>query len=861
MESEYQCPNCGGPIPKESADCPTCLMQLALDTPDVELPRSADSNQTELEENTMIGPYRIIRLLGEGGMGRVYLAQQSEPVSRQVAIKVIKHGMDTEQVVARFEVERQALALMDHPSIARVLEAGKTDAGLPYFAMDYIEGEPITDYCDRHRLALPARLDLFVQVCDAIQHAHQKGVIHRDIKPSNVLVAEQDGKPLCKVIDFGVAKAIELRLTERSLFTEIGVLIGTPEYMSPEQAELKLIDVDTRSDVYSLGVLLYNLITGFLPLEREELREAALGEVLRRVREDRPSRPSTRISEAGAKAIDPANLRRLDASALQRLVSGDLDVITLKALEKDRDQRYSSPAELAADLGRHLRNEPVLARPPSAVYQLRKWILRHKLSAAMAVLILVGLIGVTIAMTVLYGNSQRNLGRALEAESTHREVSQFMVGVFDVSHPSVARGNSVTARELLDQARARISSELGSQPEVQATLMATMGELYFQLGLLDRSVPLLEEAVDHLTTLRGSEHEETLRATSTLGQVLGRQGEWDNAEAMMREVLESQQRVLGAENVDTLMTQGNLGSFYLQAGRLDEAEALLESTLASERQVFGNEYEQTLNSMNNLGQLYIRQGRFEEADTLLNEALETFRRVFGDDHPGTLYPLYNLGESQRRQGNLAGAEPLMIQSVEANERILGPDHSETLGALNGLAILYARQSLFDKAEPVWLDVLARQEKLGRSDHPDTLSWAGNLAYMYGASGQPEKAEPLLVSVLKSKQNTMGVLHPKTLNSLMNLVEIYRTTGRPELAEPLLVDTIATWRDTPSERSPMIGVTLYNLANVMRDNGRYAQAEVLYDEAQELLESLVDADHEYLKANADERAELERKKKG
>jgi len=326
-----------------------------------------------------VGRYRILELLGEGGMGVVYLAEQTEPVRRKVALKIIKHGMDTKQVVARFEAERQALAMMDHPCVAKVFDAGSTEGGRPYFAMEYVQGVPITEHCDRQRLTTRERLELFQQVCEGVQHAHQNAIIHRDLKPSNVLVSYRDGKATPKIIDFGVAKAIEHKLTEKTLYTEMGVMIGTPEYMSPEQAEMTGQNVDTRTDVYSLGVMLYELLVGALPFESKELRQAGFDEIRRKIREDEPSKPSTRLSTLGGeRSTESAKRRKTDPSTLRRQLSGDLDWITMRALEKDRARRYGSPQELAVDIGRYLTDQPVLASPPSTVYRARKFVRRYR---------------------------------------------------------------------------------------------------------------------------------------------------------------------------------------------------------------------------------------------------------------------------------------------------------------------------------------------------------------------------------------------------------------------------------------------------------------------------------------------------
>ena len=440
-----------------------------------------------------IGPYHILEMLGEGGMGVVYLAEQTQPIRRRVAVKVIKPGMDSANVIARFETERQALALMNHPNVARVLDAGTTEAGRPYFVMEHVPGIPITDYCDRHTLSTGERLTLFLTVCDGIQHAHQKGIIHRDLKPSNVLVAVQDGSPVAKVIDFGVAKAVEQRLTERTLFTEFGQLLGTPEYMSPEQAEMTTLDIDTRSDIYSLGVLLYELLVGALPFERKYLRRAALAEIQRIIRTEDPATPSTRLSTLDD-AAGVARKRRTDRTSLRRQLKGDLDWITMKALEKDRTRRYATASQLADDIGRYLTSEPVAAGPPSATYRFGKFVRRNRGPVTASALVLLALLAGLAVSSALYVRAERERQRADTQAHVAQRVSDFLTGLFEVSDPQQAQGREVTARELLDKGAQSIHS-LKDQPAVQATLMDTMGRVYHSLGLYDQAAELLEKAV------------------------------------------------------------------------------------------------------------------------------------------------------------------------------------------------------------------------------------------------------------------------------------------------------------------------------------------------------------------------------
>ncbi|MHC4091768.1 MAG: serine/threonine protein kinase, partial [Planctomycetota bacterium] len=489
-----------------------------------------------------IGPYKLLQRIGEGGMGVVFLAEQTEPVRRRVALKLVKLGMDSKAVVGRFESERQALALMNHPNVAAVYDAGVTDKGRPYFVMEYVPGVPITKFCDTHRLTMPERLELFMQACNAIQHAHQKGIIHRDIKPKNVLVMRQDGQPVPKVIDFGVAKATDHRLTEHTVYTEHGVMIGTPEYMSPEQAEMSPLAVDTRTDVYSLGVLLYELLVGALPFEPTELRQAGYAEIQRIIREVEPPKPSTRFSSLGDALHSISDQRRLDTKAMRRQLQGDLDWITLKAIDKDPARRYASASELAADIQRHLNLEPVAASPPGLGYRIGKLIRRRRGSVAAAVAVVLSLAAGLIATSTLYVQAEAERNRAVaakqqetrerqradgerqraqkaetraldEAERATRQatratkVLEFLQGLLALADPARGKGADFTVRQALEEAAARLDTkELADEPEVRAAILETLGRTYSRLRDYDRAIELLQAAGDIRRSVLADDH-------------------------------------------------------------------------------------------------------------------------------------------------------------------------------------------------------------------------------------------------------------------------------------------------------------------------------------------------------------------
>jgi len=750
------------------APVPTVILAEASPSPSIE--KAGDK----------IGRYKLLQQIGEGGCGVVYMAEQEEPVRRRVALKVIKIGMDTKQVIARFEAERQALALMDHPNIAKVLDAGATETGRPYFVMELVRGIKITDFCDENKLSTADRLKLFIQVCQAIQHAHQKGVIHRDIKPSNILVTINDGVPVPKVIDFGIAKATAGRLTDQTLFTAFEQFIGTPAYMSPEQAVMTSLDIDTRSDIYSLGVLLYELLTGKTPFDAKELMAAGLDEMRRTIREQEPPRPSARLSTMAADALTTtANEHHTDAPKLVRALRGDLDWIVMKCLEKDRTRRYDTANGLAADITRHLNFEPVLARPPSTADGVKKFVRRNKgvvLAAAMLLLVLcAGIVGTGWGLVRAQRARQREAQRAdgerqakreaLAAAEAERKAKETAVAreaetqavldfvenkVFAAARPEGqdgGLGQDVMLRRAIEAALPFVDQGLTNQPLIEARLRMTVGWSFWCLGDAKIATEQFQAARLLYTQHRGSNHPDTLRSMY------------------------------------------NLALGYDDLGRHAESLKLHEETLALQKEILGPDHPDTLQSMLSVAFRYGTAKRYDEAIQLGLEVLDLRIKMLGPDHLDTLTSKMVLARSYGMAGRNAEAIHL-LEEILLHKAKLGPRHPNTLRSMRNLAWCYAKAGRETDALKLREEVLPLVQSSLGFDHRETLESMIALAASYAFAGREAEAIKLREEALGIFKTKLGPTNADSLDNVRRLAELLTHSKDPKLRNPTRVVDLA-----------------------------------------------------------------------
>ena len=840
-----------------------------------------------------VGLYRLVKLLGEGGFGHVWLAEQKEPINRRVALKLLKPGMDSAEVLSRFEIERRALAMMDHPNIARVLDAGMTDKGRPYFVMEYVKGIPITEFADREKLGPDDRLRLFVDVCRAVQHAHQKGIIHRDLKPSNILVVKVDGKGEPKIIDFGIAKAMYTPSVERTLHTGFGQMLGTPEYMSPEQAGEMGVegpDIDTRSDVYSMGVILYQLLTGVLPFDSRTLRKAGYEGIRKLIVEVTPPKPSTRLMEVSAKADHPSvetgsSARDIavkrgtsELRHLTKMVRGDIDWIVMKCLEKERGRRYESASALAQDIERHLKDEPVSAGPPSATYRAAKFLKRHKLGMGFAAVICGLILGALAGMSVLYSQAETERKVAIEertnAESQKKVAVEergkadaqrlkaeeeaakaaaavdFVLDMFESIDPALAQGREVQVKELLDAASEKADS-LKGQPLVEATIRQMLGKAYQRMAKYEPAKKNLARASEIRRIKLGLDDPATLMSEYERGATELGENHIPEAEGILRKVYADRSRVLGAGHADTLQTLSMIAEIEKSREDYAAAEKTLRKVIEGQTAVQGAGHRDTIDSRCSLADVLDQQGRFADAEKEIAATVADAKKSLGENEPMTLQAMSIQGSILAAMDRASEAAEILKDVVARKIKVFGADHPGTLTSMNALAMSLDALGQNVEAEKMYRPLVAGAESRLGPEHSTTLVYKNNLAQCLKRQKKFGEAAPIYREVLAVQRRTVGDLARGTLTTLNNYGLLMVLDGKPAEGLPLLQECLKGLTATLPADHWMLGASKTYVAQCLIDLGRVDEAEVLLLQAYELLKGKMGEGHDRTRQAAEQ----------
>ncbi len=768
-----------------------------------------------------IGPYRLGKEIGHGGFGVVFVAEQLVPIRRKVALKMIKPGMDSKEVLARFDAERQALAMMDHPNIAHVFDAGLAPSGRPYFVMEWVQGEPITSYCDRNRLTLIERIRLVQDVCDAIQHAHQKGVIHRDIKPSNILVTTVGDRPLVKVIDFGIAKALREPLGDRTVHTRGTQLIGTPLYMAPEQARLTAGTVDTRSDIYSLGVVLYVLLTGRTPFDRKKLSSFDESQVRRMLLEEDPPAPSTKVTHGGVNAEEAAQRRATTPHEWKRALRGDLDRIVMKCLEKDPARRYPTATDLARDLQRHLNHEPVMAQAPTLSYRFAKFARRHRVGLAItaifaAMLVAATTISLSLAVRAWRAEQEaRDLSQretelrrraeahaeaakiereaavraAAEAKATLAFLQEQVLAAARPKHRPGGRGVDVSLHDVLDSARRRIDDYFAKKPALEMSVRNMLGTTYWQLGEYQVAVEELERAWQLARELQGDHDINTIETQIQFATALADADEGKRACELLesaREAIERHMAQRPADESDSrelserlrrlqITAVNNLAAAYQEQRQFEQARQAYQSLW---EEAFGSDLSDTQRSRiaSNYAVVLQQLGKWEESKQLLEEALAQMRRHLRPHHPSVLVLLNNLGPVYHQLGDDRHAEQTLELVLKYRRRLLGDHHPDTIITMMNLATVRSFLGKYAPAEELYREAWReRSERLG-PDHPKTLAAAEGIAQTLYAQQKYSEAAEFYSQIYQSRCRHQGPLQPSTVRAGITLIRTLEAAG-------------------------------------------------------------------------------------
>jgi eukaryotic-like serine/threonine-protein kinase len=780
-----------------------------------------------LEEGpgTRINQYKLLQKIGEGGFGMVFMAEQERPVRRRVALKIIKLGMETRQVIARFEQERQALAMMDHPNIAKVLDAGATDTGRPYFVMELVHGVPITEYSDTQHLTARARLELFVPVCHAIQHAHQKGIIHRDIKPGNVLVTLHDGKPVPKVIDFGVAKATNQRLTEKTLFTEFKTIIGTPVYMSPEQAEMSGLDIDTRTDLYSLGVLLYELLTGTTPFDQKSLLAAGFAEMQRIIREVEPPKPSTRLSTLAGALSTVAASRGTEPAKLSRTVKGDLDWIVMRCLEKDRGRRYETANELAADVERHLNGDPIIAAPPSARYRFRKFVRRHRVGviagAAIAAALILGVIGITVGMLWAFREARVARSQRDKAEM----ISGFMSDTLSGVGPSVARGRDTTMlREMMDEAAKKIEEgALTAVPEAEVELRHTIGLTYRKLAAYEAAERMVGPAVDLSRKVYGAESEWTALLLTEHAALMHERGKGEESLAKAEEALAIRRRLSREDQWGVVDSLNLIGLILVNLSRAEEALPRFEATLEMAQRLAKGDHSKVAMVLNNFAQCLLNLQRPQEALRKFESVLAMTQRLAQGDDPDVAVALHNVGDCLSSLGRFDEALLRYESALTMYRRLYKDDHPNTASAIADIASCLQPLGRPGEALPLYEEALAMFQRFYKGGHPLIARRLSDQASCLAELGRHSEAVAILLRSLDMYRKFIGTDNQGAVLCLNRLALCQEILGRIDDSIERRREVLAILRRRFPSGSPDLSAALTFLGQALLKAGTPAAA--------------------------------------
>ncbi|MEW6733365.1 MAG: serine/threonine-protein kinase [Acidobacteriota bacterium] len=798
-----------------------------------------DTETKTIEQH--IGPYKIIREIGHGGMGTVYLGVRANDFQKRVAIKLVKRGMDSKEIIRRFQKERQILANLDHLNIAKLLDGGTTPDGLPYFVMEYIEGKPVDEYCDSNQLSITERLKLFLAVCSGVQYSHQNLIVHRDMKPGNILVTN-DGVP--KLLDFGIAKVLNAEFSDATIDpTATMFRLMTPEYASPEQVRGETITA--ASDVYSLGVLLYELLTGHRPYR---IKSRLSNDILKAVCEEEPDKPSLAINRVetmpNKNGTTPITLtpelvskaREGWPDKLRRRLNGDLDNIIMMAMRKEAKRRYNSVEQFAEDIRRHLAGHPVIARKDTFSYRSAKFIRRNKFPLAIASLLLCALIGVFVTIIVQSARIARERDKA-------QRVSAFLVELFETSEPNKAQGNVITAQDILDKGAERIINEFNDQPEIQAKLMGTMGTVYFRQGLYDKALPLLEGALKINRQTFGNKHQEVASCLNNLGLLFMEKGNYQRAKPLLHEALAINRQYFGNKDLRVAANLNNLAIVSQHKGEYRVSETYYREAVAIRRELLGNEHPDVAKTINNLSGALREIGEYGEAEQLAREAIAIYKKSLGPDGISTSMAnaISNLATIEMEIGNYDTAEPLFRQAVTIKRKLLGKEHFEIARSLNGLAMVCYEKGDYATAQSLLTETIAMFEKLLR-EHQLTAISKKNLARVREANQDYQEAERLYRQSLSMNSHLLGDKHPNSVLILNHLATLLANQGDYNAAESLLRQALALGREALPAQHTTIATSLLELGRLLTNRGAANEAEPLLREALAIRRKRLPKDH-------------------